>query len=69
MSSKRIKFEIKNGWLPQISCEYRPGFKVGSSGCAACRYRDRKNDMFRDMFVYCAYEDKIRDEEVKEYWR
>ena len=65
--SRKIKFEIKDGWLPQIPCEYRPGFKIGSSGCSLCKYRDRKNDMFKDGYVYCAYEEIIQQEDRKWY--
>jgi hypothetical protein len=67
MASKRIKFDIKNGYLPQVPCEYRKGFKVGSSACFLCKYRDRKNEIFKDMFVWCAYEDIAKQEDRKWY--
>ena len=66
--SRRIKFEIKDGYLPQIICDYRAGFRVGSTACYLCKYRDRKNEMFKDMYVYCDYERLKREEKVKEYW-
>lgn len=63
--SRKIKFEIKDGWLPQIPCEYRKGFKVGSSACLLCKYRDRKNQPMQDGFVWCDYETIINQQERK----